>query len=75
MAASKQANIHMHMHNTVPLVWGLYGLTPTSGMIHRLEMSLNEQHSAGLLISSWHIAGFVTIYCLNISISIHCKKF
>ena len=28
MATSKQANIHTHMHNAVPLVWGSLRLAP-----------------------------------------------
>ena len=32
--ASKQANIHMHVHNAVPLVWGSLRLAPISSYIY-----------------------------------------
>ena len=54
--ASKQANIHTHVRNAVPLVWGSLRLAPirpitskTSEMIHHHGASLSKQQTADLL--------------------------
>ena len=34
-----------------------------SEMVHHRGVSLSEQQTAGLIILSWHTAGFITAYC------------
>ena len=38
MAASKQASIHMHVHNTVTLVWGSLRLAPIRSLNVKTQM-------------------------------------
>ena len=41
-AASKQANIHMHMFNAATLVWGLLRLAP---IVHTLQFFSKDQNA------------------------------
>ena len=44
-AASKQANIHMHMFNAATLVWGLLRLAPIIVLVHTLQFFSKDQNA------------------------------